>query len=155
VDVASADLCPGLLMNAADGGDLRFALVRDWLLRVRQTVVLPDSQPEPDFAIVRGTPRSYLTRNPCPSDISTVVEVADASLLRDQCDKTSIYARAGIPCYWIVNLEEQRLHVYSRPTGPITVPAFQSFQIYQPGDDLPLVLDGAMVGTVPVAELLP
>src|SRR4249920_1015536 len=73
-----------------------------WLLRIQQTIVLTDSQPEPDFAFVRGNPRSYLTRHPVAGDVGLIVEVADSSLLRDQHDKTRIYARGGIPWYWIV-----------------------------------------------------
>jgi Uma2 family endonuclease len=126
-----------------------------WLPRVQQTVVLSDSQPEPDFALVRGTPRTYLTRHPGPADVGLIVEVADSSLLRDQRDKTRIYARGGIPCYWIVNLVDRRIEVYTQPSGPTAVPAYASFQIYQPGDAVPLVLDGGMVGTAPVDELLP
>jgi Uma2 family endonuclease len=126
-----------------------------WFARIQQTVSLPDSQPEPDFAIVRGTPRSYLTRHPVPADVGLVVEVADSSLLRDQRDKTRIYARAGIVCYWIVNLVDRRIEVYTQPSGPTTVPAYSSFQIYQPGDAVPVVLDGATIGTVPVDDLLP
>ncbi|MHB1422191.1 MAG: Uma2 family endonuclease [Gemmataceae bacterium] len=126
-----------------------------WLQRVQQTVVLSDSQPEPDFALVRGTPRSYLTRHPGPADVGLIVEVADSSLLRDQRDKTRIYARGGILCYWIVNLVDRRIEVYMQPSGPVAVPAYAAFQLYQPGDTVPLVLDGVTVGTVPVDELLP
>jgi Uma2 family endonuclease len=126
-----------------------------WLLRSQQTVVLSDSQPEPDFAIVRGNARTYLTRHPGPADVGLIIEVADSSLLRDQRDKTRIYARGGIICYWIVNLVDRRIEVFTQPSGPTAVPAYASFQIYQPGDDVPLVLDGNTVGTIPVAELLP
>ncbi len=126
-----------------------------WLLRIQQTIALPDSQPEPDFAVVRGNPRTYLTRHPGPADVGLVIEVADSSLLRDQRDKMRIYARGAIPCYWIVNLVDRRIEVYSQPTGPAPVPAYGSFQTYQPGDAVPLVLDGVAVGTVPAAELLP
>ncbi len=126
-----------------------------WLLRVQQTIALPDSQPEPDFAVVRGNPRSYLTRHPGPADVGLVIEVADSSLLRDQRDKTRIYARAGIPYYWIVNLVDRRVEVYSRPTSAGTVPAYGSWQTYQAGDAIPLVLGGAAPATVPAADLLP
>lgn len=126
-----------------------------WLRRVQQAVVLSDSQPEPDFALVRGTPRSYLSRHPGPGDVGLIVEVADSSLLRDQRDKTRIYARGTIPCYWIVNLVDRRIEVYSQPSGPTAVPAYASFQIYQPGNNVPLVLDGNTVGAVPADELLP
>jgi Uma2 family endonuclease len=126
-----------------------------WLLRIQQTVVLSDSQPEPDFAVVRGNPRTYLARHPGPADVGLLIEVANASLLRDQRDKTRIYARGGISCYWIVNLVDRRIEVYAQPSGPTAVPAYGSFQIYQPGDAVPIVLDGAAVASVPAADLLP
>jgi Uma2 family endonuclease len=126
-----------------------------WLLRVQQTIVLSDSQPEPDFAIVRGMPRSFLTRHPGPAEIGIVIEVADSSLLRDQRDKTRIYARAGLPVYWIVNLVDRRVEVYSQPSGPTAAPAYGAFQTYQPGDAVPLTLDGTVAATVPAADLLP
>jgi Uma2 family endonuclease len=131
------------------------AIPRHWRLRVQLTVVLSDSQPEPDFSIVRGDGRTYLTRHPGPADVGLLIEVADASLLRDQRDKTRIYARGGICCYWIVNLVDQRIEVYTQPSGPTSVPAYGSFQTYQPGDAIPLVLDGVTVGTLPVVDLLP
>jgi Uma2 family endonuclease len=126
-----------------------------WLLRVQQTVVLADSQPEPDFAIVRGGPRSYLARHPTPADVGVLIEVADSSLLRDQRDKTRIYARGGIACYWIVNLVDQQLEVYTQPSGATPAPDYGSLQVYQSGTGVPLVLDGTTVATVPVADLLP
>jgi Uma2 family endonuclease len=131
------------------------ALPHPWRLRVLSSVVLSDSQPEPDFAVVRGDARAYLTRHPGPADVGLLIEVADASLLRDQRDKTRIYARAGIPSYWIVNLVDMRIEAYAQPSGPAAVPAYGSFQTYQPGDAIPLVLDGNTVGTIPVADLLP
>lgn len=139
------------LMKAAFGS----LLPSGWLLRVQQAIVLADSQPEPDGAVVRGNPRSFLTRHPGAADTALMIEVADSSLLRDQRDKTRIYARAGIIYYWIVNLVDQRIEVYSQPSGPTSVPAYGSFQIYQPGDNVPLILDGHTVATVAAADLLP
>jgi Uma2 family endonuclease len=131
------------------------AVPSGWRLRVQLTVVFSDSQPEPDFAIVRGSPRTYLTRHPGPADVGLLIEVADSSLLRDQRDKTRIYARGGIPCYWIANLVDQRIEVYTQPSGPAPVPAYGALQTYQPSDAVPLTLDGTTVGAVPVADLLP
>jgi Uma2 family endonuclease len=131
------------------------AIPRGWGLRVQLTVVLSDSQPEPDFSIVRGDARTYLNRHPGPADTGLIIEVANTSLLRDQRDKTRIYARGGIVCYWIVNLVDQRIEVYTQPSGPIPVPAYGAFQTYQPGDAVPLVLDGVTVATVAAADLLP
>jgi Uma2 family endonuclease len=127
----------------------------DWDIRVQSAITLTDSQPEPDFALVRGSADDYDSRHPGPADVGLLVEVADSSLLRDQRDKTRIYARGGIPSYWIVNLVDRRIEVYTQPSGPAVVPAYATFQLYQPGDDVPLVLDGNALGSVPVVDLLP
>jgi Uma2 family endonuclease len=129
-------------------------LLVGWDTRVQMAVVLPDSVPEPDLAVVRGDEANYLTRHPTAADCALVIEVADSSLLRDQRDKTRIYARAGIPLYWIVNLPDRRVEVYSNPSGPVAVPQYQAFATFQPGDTVPLPLDAATV-SVPAADLLP
>lgn len=134
---------------------LRAAIPPGWYLRAQLTVVLPDSQPEPDFAVARGRSRDYLTRHPTPADVGLVVEVADSSLVRDQQAKARIYARAGVVCYWIINLVDRRVEVYTQPSGPGDAPAYGAFQTFQPGDAVPLVLDGNTVASVPVASLLP
>jgi Uma2 family endonuclease len=126
-----------------------------WDLRTQGSLELTDSQPEPDFAVVREDPNDYTTRHPTPADSGLVIEVADSSLLRDQRDKTRIYARAGIPTYWVINLVDRRVEVYTQPSGPTAIPAYGAFQTYQPGDAVPLVLDGATVGIVPASDLLP
>src|SRR5260370_38690399 len=107
------------------------------MLRIQQTVVLSDSQPEPDLAVLRGTPRTFLMRHPLATDVGLLIEVADSSLLRDQRDKTRIYARSGILCYWTVNLVDRRIEVYSQPSGPTAVPADSSLHIYPSGSAIP------------------
>jgi len=126
-----------------------------WDLRIQSAITLPDSQPEPDFAVVRGSAADYDNRHPAAADVGMVIEVADSSLLRDQRDKTRIYSRSNIPCYWIVNLVDRRLEVYSQPSGPNPIPAYGSFQMFQPGDAIALVLDGNTVGAIAVIDLLP
>lgn len=126
-----------------------------WDLRVQSAVTLADSEPEPDFAIVRGSAVNYENRHPGPDEIGKLIEVADSSLLRDQRDKTRIYARANIVIYWIVNLVDRRIEVYSQPSGPTALPCYGSFQTYQPGDQVPIVLAGATVASVAVADLIP
>jgi Uma2 family endonuclease len=131
------------------------SLPGDWWVRTRQPVVLAESQVEPDVTVVRANPQGYETHYPAGQETGLMIEVADSSLLRDQRDKTRIYARAGIPVYWIINLVDRRVEVYTQPSGPTTVPAYGGFQTYQPGDMVPLVLDVAAVGSVPAADLLP
>lgn len=76
----------------------------------------PDSEPEPDAAVVAGTPRDY--RDAHPTTALLVVEVADTTLAFDRERKRSLYARAGIAEYWIVNLADRVLEVYRDP-GPV------------------------------------
>jgi Uma2 family endonuclease len=131
------------------------ALPHPWRQRILGTVVFEDSQAEPDISVVRAELRAFLERYPGVDDVKMIIEVADASLQRDQCDKGRIYARGGIPIYWIVNPADMRIEVYTQPSGPAAVPAYDAFQIYQPGDNVPLVLDGNTVAHVAVNDLLP
>src|SRR5262245_29750446 len=126
-----------------------------WLLRVQQAVTLTASEPEPDFAFVQGNKRSFLARHPTPSDIGLVIEVADSSLDRDRNEKGAIYARDGIPTYWIVNLVDRRIEVRTVPGSAGGQPAYTQQQAYGPGDAIPLVIGGVTVATIPVQDLLP
>lgn len=74
------------------------------------------TQPEPDILVARGSNEDYQERHPGPEDILLVVEVADRTLRADREQKGLLYARAGIPEYWIVNLPERRLEVYRQPS---------------------------------------
>src|SRR6266498_4470063 len=95
-----------------------------WYARIQEAITLSESEPEPDLAVVRGTRRSYLTQHPGPADVGLLVEVADSSLDRDRNDKGPIYAQAGIPCYWIVNLVDRRIEVFTAPSGPTAGPGY-------------------------------
>ena len=124
-----------------------------WCIRIQSAVTLPDSEPEPGVTVARGTSRTYLKRHPLAADVGLLVEIANTSLDRD--DKTRIYARANIPCYWIVNLTNARVEVYTQPSGPTATPSYAGRHDYRAGDVIALVLDGATIGTVAVTDLLP
>lgn len=96
---------------------LRIAFGPGWSVRVQLPIALDaDSEPEPDVAIVQGSPRDY--RREHPSRPVLVVEVAHDSLRADRVVKARLYARAGIGDYWIVNLVEHVLEVHRAPTPP-------------------------------------
>jgi Uma2 family endonuclease len=85
-----------------------------WYVRAQMPVALDDeSEPEPDVAVVPGDPRDY--RDAHPARPVLLVEVALSRLPFDRDHKGSLYARAGIPEYWIVNLQTPRLEVYQGP----------------------------------------
>ncbi|HUR52675.1 MAG TPA: Uma2 family endonuclease [Gemmataceae bacterium] len=126
-----------------------------WVVRCQGGTRLADSQPEPDLAIARGDERLYFTRQPLPSDLALVIEVADTSLDRDRHDKGRIYAGDGIPVYWVVNLVDRVVEVFSNPTGPVPEAHYQRQQVYHLGASVLVELDGTPVGSVVVAELMP
>lgn len=75
-----------------------------------------ESLPEPDLAVVRGAPREYLEAHPAGRDALLVVEVAATSQAVDRA-KAGIYAAAGVPALWLLDLAEGRLEVHTEP-GP-------------------------------------
>ncbi|MEH2168585.1 MAG: Uma2 family endonuclease [Nostoc sp.] len=75
----------------------------------------PNSEPEPDFAIVQNRADDYLSAHPKPADVLLVMEVSDSSLAYDQDVKIPLYAQAGIADYWIFNLFDNYLECYSEP----------------------------------------
>jgi Uma2 family endonuclease len=100
---------------------LRSALGSGWAVREEKPVALDDdSEPEPDLVVVSGTLRDYAMAHPTRPVL--VVEVADTSLAWDRREKGSLYARAGIDDYWIVNLIDRVLEVYRNPLRDPSAP---------------------------------
>lgn len=125
-----------------------------WDLRVQSAITLSDSEPEPDFAVVRGSAADYESHHPFAADVGLAIEVADTPLARDRHDKGRIYASAGIPLYWVVNLVDRQIEVYRQPSPAGPVADYAASQFYRVGEDVPLVLDGGKVALLSVAEFL-
>src|SRR5262249_47314064 len=75
----------------------------------------PYSLPEPDLAVVRGEPRDYRDRHPTGPDTLLAVEIARTSQALDR-RKAGIYAAAGVPVYWLIDLARGQVEVFSGPT---------------------------------------
>jgi Uma2 family endonuclease len=88
----------------------------DIRVRVQGSIGLPQrsSAPEPDVAWVRR--RSYRHRRPSGDDVLLVIEVAESSLAFDRGEKAELYAAAGVPDYWVVDVEGQRIEVRREPS---------------------------------------
>ena len=127
----------------------------EWYVDSQEPITTDDSEPEPDVVVVRGETRHYLDRHPGPNDIGLVIEVADTTLQRDRGFKKRLYARAGIPVYWIVNLSDNQCEVYTEPSGPEPQPDYRQRQDYGRSDVMPVVLAGVEVGRIAVQEFLP
>jgi Uma2 family endonuclease len=138
----SDDLC----RNAITG-----VLPRGWFVRSDKPVRLPpDGKPEPGHAVARGEIRDYTDHSPGPADIALIVEVALSSVAEDRI-QANVYAAAGIPVYWIVNLVERQIEVYS---GPSTA-GYSSRVDFLEGQNVPVVIAGQAVGQIVVADVLP
>jgi Uma2 family endonuclease len=134
---------------------LRIAVGPDFHVRVQLPLALdPDSEPEPDLAVIAGSPRDY--RDMHPTTAILVVEVSDTTLAFDRIRKASVYARAGIPEYWILNLQLQSLEVYRDPAPDPAAPlgyAYRQRLTFGAGDRVQvLMIPGA---EVTVTDLLP
>jgi Uma2 family endonuclease len=110
-----------------------------------------DSEPEPDRCIVRGTIRDYEDHHPGPEEIALIVEIADSSLADHRTLAAKVYGPARIPVYWIVNLAERQVEVYSDPCPA----GFRSTEVFREGQSVPVVIDGQLFGQIAVSDLLP
>jgi len=130
------------------GDAIRRLLPAGWHLRIEKPVRIPgrDSMPEPDVSVARGAIRDYEDRDPGPEDVALVVEVSHTTVRADRV-LAATYVGGGIPVYWLVNIPDRQLEVY---TTEATAPA-----IFAETDLADLVIAGQTVGQIRVADLLP
>ena len=133
---------------------VRNLLPAGWHTRVQSATTTDDSEPEPDVAVVRGSARDYATRHPEAGDIGMLTEVAESSLQRDH-SKQRLYARAGIKVYWIINLVDRQLEVYTDPADSEQEPDYRKEQVYRIGETVPLVIEGEHRGEISVSDFMP
>jgi Uma2 family endonuclease len=96
----------------------------------------PRSEPQPDFALLRYRPDAYRNALPKAGDALLLVEIADSSTQYDREVKLPLYARHGIPEYWIINVPEQRIEVYIEPD--VAGACYQESQLVSGGILAPL-----------------
>ena len=136
---------------------LRRVIPAGWYIRGAKPIRIPgragrpDSKPEPDRCVVRGTVRDYEERTPGPADVGLVVEIADTSLAIDRRYGTDLYGPARIPVYWIVNLMDRQVEVCTKP-GPR---GYRSTEVFKEGQSVPVVIGGRAVGRIAIEEILP
>jgi Uma2 family endonuclease len=130
-------------------------LPNGWCMHSQGPVRLSTSVPESDVMVVRGDLRDYRDRWPRAEDVGLIVEVSDASLARDRVFKKSLYAQAGIPCYWLVNLVDRHIEEYTDPAGAGESADYRVRRDYSSDVEIPLVLDGRQLAAIPVRDVLP
>ena len=82
------------------------------------------SMPHPDLMLLKARPTFYTDGHPVESDVLLLIEVADSSIRYDRLRKLQLYARFGVPEYWIVNLQEGCIEAYRAPAEG----GYQEFQ---------------------------
>ena len=126
-----------------------------WYVDSQEPITLSNSEPEPDIVVVRGDTRQYLDRHPGAEDIALIIEVSDTTLQRDRTVKKRIYARAGISIYWIVNLVEEQVEVYSQPLVEVEQPDYSQRLDFGRSAVIPIIIEGIEIGAIAVNSLLP
>jgi Uma2 family endonuclease len=121
----------------------------------QEPVTLSESEPEPDAMVVRGTEEEFQDHHPVASDVPFIGEVSESSLDSDRSYKKRTDAAARIPVYWIVNLVDNQIEVYTDPTGPASDPTYRQCRIFGPNEEVPVMIDGVEVGRIPARDLLP
>lgn len=114
--------------------------IADWLLptvagnvqvRTQDPIVIADhSEPEPDIVLVKNSDDFYAKGHPTPADIILIVEVADSSLAYDREIKGALYASAGISEYWILDLQNRVVEVFTEPSGE----RYKQHRFAEPGE---------------------
>ena len=108
-------------------------LRRSAIVRVQSSVRLDEhSQPQPDITILKRRDDFYRHAHPGPEDILLIVEVADTTLEYDMKVKVPLYARAGIPETWLVNLRGGRIKAYADPAKG----SYQMITSYARGEEV-------------------
>ena len=123
-----------------------------WTSQKEEPVRIPDyDEPEPDIAIIRGTDADYEFRLPTAADVALLVEVSESTLSQDHGKKCSASAKAEIPLYWIINLVDRQIKVYSGPVAG----SYPSPTIYASGQRVPVSIGGQQLQPIAVDDILP
>ncbi len=107
------------------------------IVRSQEPIVLSnDSEPEPDVTILRDRQDKYLSTHPHPKDVLLLVEISETTLSYDRETKLQLYAEHGISDYWIFNLVDRCLKLYSDPLPEVK--NYRSRQVFFPGETVSL-----------------
>ncbi len=131
-------------------GNLNYLLVeaigREAFVSVQGSVRLDErSEPQPDFAILRHPPEGR--EPPGPTEILLLIEVSDTTLLKDLNLKARLYARAGVPEYWVAAIEDQEIIRHTDPRDGV----YRMVQRYRAGERVQAALLPAI--DLPIDEI--
>ena len=126
-----------------------------WFADSQEPITTLESEPEPDVSVIRGRREDYPKAHPSPEQVLLLAEVAESSLAYDRSIKKRVHARAGIPVYWVVNLTDKQVEIYTQPSGPATNPDYASRQVFSLHENVEVVIQGQTIGVISVQDLSP
>jgi Uma2 family endonuclease len=132
---------------------IEHVLPKGYFVNAQQPVTTPTSEPEPDVAVIRGAREAYLAHHPYPENVVLIIEISDSTLRYDRTTKQRLYAQAGVKVYWIVNLVERQLEVYTNPSSEKG--SYEVTTIYALSEHVPFIVDGQEVGQLSVQQFFP
>jgi Uma2 family endonuclease len=119
-------------------------------LRVNEPITIGNhSEPQPDAAVVRERPDGYRSAHPGPKDVLLIIEVADTSAAFDTQVKAKLYSKAGIPEYWVIDVQESCLRVFTEPSAR----GYKHIQVLERDDTVKSVSINGLA--IQVKELMP
>ena len=87
-----------------------------WTVQVQSSIKLDrHSEPEPDICILNKSADELMGQVPEAGDIYLIIEVSHTTLKHDTSIKTPLYAKNGIPNYWVFDIKNKRLLIHSNP----------------------------------------
>ena len=113
----------------------------------------PRHEPEPDVSVIVGSPHDYHDHLPGPADTLAVMEVADSSLRFDRSTKQRVYADAGVPVYWLIDLTVGQIEIYSKPSAGGG--RYEKRDVVTADQTARLMLSDGAVIEIPAADVLP
>lgn len=128
-------------------------LPNGYFCRSQAPIRLAASEPEPDLAVVAGLLVDFKSRHPTASETPLIVEVADSSHGRDRRCKRKIFAENGVPEYWIVNLVDRMVEIYSSPDVESKI--YKAQQEFNETESVPFRLQDNLLAEIPVRDILP
>ena len=114
------------------------------------------SNPQPDLCLALGSDSHYRNAHPEPNAVALLIEVADTTLRFDLGPKSHLYAAAGIPDYWVLDINNRLLHVHRDPVSDEAAPRgfrYSTVQVLTETESVaPLA---APQTTIRIADMLP
>jgi Uma2 family endonuclease len=105
------------------------------IVRIQNPVMINSlNEPEPDIAILKYADDYYVKKHPGPDDIYLVIEVSDTTFAYDKEIKLPLYASAGIPEFWLINIERNEIEVHRSPDTDV----YKTITIHRSGDKISL-----------------